>query len=206
VGNDVRALVSSDFGTLLRRHRLAAGLSQEALAERARMSTNGIGALERGYRRTPQFETLSLLIGALALSEEQRQEFVAAAASSGEARSRASVTVGPWNQGGGSTFPMALTSFVGRASELSEVAALVRDHRLVTLTGAGGAAKPALHRTLRSRYATPAVMPFVSLDLRRSAIRRWSPPRLPQPLGSKRFLTTRCSRRSLPISRTRRCC
>ena len=105
------------------------------------MSTNGIGALERGYRRTPQFETLSLLIGALALSEEQRQEFVAAAASSGEARSRASVTVGPWNQGGGSTFPMALTSFVGRASELSEVAALVRDHRLVTLIGAGGAGK-----------------------------------------------------------------
>jgi transcriptional regulator with XRE-family HTH domain len=40
------------FGSLLRRQRLAAGLSQELLAERARMSTNGIGALERGDRRT----------------------------------------------------------------------------------------------------------------------------------------------------------
>jgi transcriptional regulator with XRE-family HTH domain len=41
---------SPDFGKLLRSYRLAAGLSQEALAERVRMSTHGISALERGYR------------------------------------------------------------------------------------------------------------------------------------------------------------
>ncbi|MGB8965551.1 MAG: helix-turn-helix transcriptional regulator, partial [Candidatus Cybelea sp.] len=67
-----RGTVSSDFGTLLRYYRLGAGLSQEALAERARMSANGIGALERGDRRTPQRETLALLARALALSDEQR--------------------------------------------------------------------------------------------------------------------------------------
>ncbi|HZV76180.1 MAG TPA: helix-turn-helix transcriptional regulator [Candidatus Babeliales bacterium] len=44
---------SSDFGVLLRRHRLAAGLSQEALAERAQMSSDSISSLERGHRRTP---------------------------------------------------------------------------------------------------------------------------------------------------------
>ena len=77
-----RALKTADFGTLLRHYRLAAGLSQEALAERARMSTNGISALERGYRRTPQRETLALLAGALALNDEQREEFEAAAARS----------------------------------------------------------------------------------------------------------------------------
>ena len=44
------------------------------------MSTNGIGALERGYRRTPQRETLALLASALALSDEQREEFEATAA------------------------------------------------------------------------------------------------------------------------------
>jgi transcriptional regulator with XRE-family HTH domain len=44
---------SSAFDTLLRRHRLAAGLSPEQLAERARMSLNGLGALERGERRYP---------------------------------------------------------------------------------------------------------------------------------------------------------
>ena len=31
------------------------------------MSTNGIGALERGYRRSPQRETLALLAGALVM-------------------------------------------------------------------------------------------------------------------------------------------
>lgn len=80
---DERASESSDFGVLLRRHRLAAGLSQEALAERARMSSDGISALERGHRRTPQRETLALLCAALALNDAQAREFEAAATRSG---------------------------------------------------------------------------------------------------------------------------
>ncbi len=134
---------SSDFGTLLRRHRIAAGLSQEGLAERARMSTNGIGALERGYRRSPQRETLALLAGALALDERQREEFEATAARSGLPRriGGATVTVGPWGDGTISNLPLALKSFVGRERELDEIIALVRDHRLVTLAGAGGLGK-----------------------------------------------------------------
>jgi len=40
--------------------------------------------------------------------------------------------------------PAPLTSFVGRERELDEVAELLRDHRLVTLTGAGGAGKTRL--------------------------------------------------------------
>ena len=134
---------------LLRRYRLAAGLSQEALAERARMSVNGISALERGYRRTPQHETLALLEGALALDQEQRQEFEAAAARSGLPRrlGGASVTVGPWDDATIPNLPLALTSFVGRDAELDEIATLIRDHRMVTLTGAGGVGKTqtALH-------------------------------------------------------------
>ena len=74
-----RAFGASAFGVLLRHHRLAAGLSQEALAERARMSAHGISALERGYRRSPLSETLVLLMSALALNDEQRREFEAAA-------------------------------------------------------------------------------------------------------------------------------
>jgi predicted ATPase/DNA-binding XRE family transcriptional regulator len=140
---------SSAFGILLRQYRLAAGLSQEALAERARLSTNGIGALERGYRHTPQRETLALLADALALDEGQREEFETAAARSGPPRRMggASVTVGPWSNATIAKLPLALTSFVGRESELAEIAALVRDHRMVTLTGAGGVGKTqtALH-------------------------------------------------------------
>jgi predicted ATPase/transcriptional regulator with XRE-family HTH domain/Tfp pilus assembly protein PilF len=139
----VRAPSSPDFGTLLRQHRLAAGLSQEALAERARMSTNGIGALERGYRRTPQRETLELLAGALALDGDQRRLFEAAAARSSTHRRQGggSVTVGPWPGSDAANLPLALTSFFGRETELREVAALVRGHRLVTLTGSGGIGK-----------------------------------------------------------------
>jgi predicted ATPase len=143
VEDEGRAPGSSDFGTLLRRYRLAAGLSQEALAERACMSTNGIGALERGYRRTPQRETLSLLAGALALDERQREEFEASAARSGLPRrpGGASITLGPWADAAISNLPLALKSFVGREAELDEIIALVRDHRLVTLAGVGGLGK-----------------------------------------------------------------
>jgi sugar lactone lactonase YvrE/transcriptional regulator with XRE-family HTH domain len=68
----------NDFGTLLRRHRLAAGLTQEELAERAHLSARGISDLERGARSTPRKDTLLLLADALALSGEERARFEAA--------------------------------------------------------------------------------------------------------------------------------
>ncbi|HEY1867483.1 MAG TPA: helix-turn-helix domain-containing protein, partial [Candidatus Cybelea sp.] len=134
---------SSDFGTLLRRYRLAAGLSQETLAERARVSLNGISALERGYRRTPQRETVALLAGALALNDEQRQAFEGAAARPRLPRRRGetSVTVGPWPGAESATLPFSLTRFIGRDVDLDEIGALLRTHRLVTITGAGGVGK-----------------------------------------------------------------
>ena len=137
---------SSPFGTLLRRYRLAAKLSQEALAERARMSSNGISALERGDRRTPQRETLALLTRALSLDPDQRREFEAAAVRSkllrpGDRRasSLAERTVdGPVT---GNDLPRQLTSFVGRDEVVAEVAALVQRSQLVTLFGSAGIGK-----------------------------------------------------------------
>ena len=144
-----RVLKRADFGTLLRRYRLAAGLTQEALAERAGVSLDGISALERGYRRSPQRDTLALLAGALALSDEQGRAFEAAAARPAFPRRReeASVTVGPWANSPFASLPLALSSFVGRDRELAEIRKLVRGHRMVTLTGAGGVGKTqtALH-------------------------------------------------------------
>ena len=104
------------------------------------MSAHGISALERGYRRRPQYETLALLVGALALSEYDRREFVLAAGSE-SARTAGSVTVGPWSDAATSSLPAALTSFVGRDVELEEIRTLMREHRMVTLTGAGGIGK-----------------------------------------------------------------
>ncbi|MBV8529961.1 MAG: helix-turn-helix domain-containing protein [Candidatus Eremiobacteraeota bacterium] len=144
--DEARAFGSPDFGALLRRYRVAAGLSQEGLAERARLSASGVGALERGDRRTPQRETLALLSDALTLSPEQRREFALVAARSAPARRQSvgSVTRGPWPTADRSGLPRPLTSFVGRSADLAEVAALTSEHRLVTLTGAGGIGKTRL--------------------------------------------------------------
>ena len=140
---DKRTTGSSEFGVLLRRYRVAAGLSQEALAERARMSTEGISALERGFRRTPQRATLAQLATALELGDEEVQDLEEAAARRVllNRGGGASVTVGPWSARGSASLPLSPKSFVGRESELGEIVTLVRDHRLVTLTGAGGIGK-----------------------------------------------------------------
>jgi predicted ATPase len=42
------------------------------------------------------------------------------------------------------SFPAALTGFVGRAAEVAEVAGLLAEHRLVTVTGPGGMGKTRL--------------------------------------------------------------
>jgi transcriptional regulator with XRE-family HTH domain len=55
-------------GARLRRHRLAAGLTQEELADRAGLSARGVQDLERGARVTPQRQTVLLLTRALGLA------------------------------------------------------------------------------------------------------------------------------------------
>src|SRR5258708_6663214 len=58
------------FGALLRQHRLAAGLTQEALAECAGISVRSIRDFERGVARTPHRDTVALLCDALGLSPD----------------------------------------------------------------------------------------------------------------------------------------
>ncbi len=69
----------SAFGALLRRHRRAAGLTQEALAERAGLSARAVSDLERGVHRRPYPVTVRLLADALALPEAERAALLAAA-------------------------------------------------------------------------------------------------------------------------------
>src|SRR5215472_337494 len=69
----------SSFGALLKRYRLAAGLSQEALAARASLSARTISDLERGIHGMPRTDTLELLTSALSLSAQQRTLLLAAA-------------------------------------------------------------------------------------------------------------------------------
>jgi predicted ATPase/DNA-binding XRE family transcriptional regulator len=120
--------VPAAFGEVLRRYRAAAGLTQEALAERAGLSRRGIADLERGARRLPRRVTLERLAEALGLDASQRARFGATAA-------------GPPPL---ALLPVPLTSFVGREREVAEVRQRLRATRLLTLTGAGGIGKTRL--------------------------------------------------------------
>src|SRR6266545_5604753 len=99
------------FGFLLLRHRMAAGLSQQELAERAGLSRRGVSDLERGFRRSPYPATVRRLAEALALGEAERVALRAAA------RTRTDATQ-PIPQGRRGNLPLALTTFVGRGPEL----------------------------------------------------------------------------------------
>ena len=129
------------FGDLLRRYRLTARLTQEELAERATLSAKGIGALERGERQAPHRETVWLLVDALGLSGEEREEFEAAAR---RHATRPAATAPP--DFIPTNLPVAATPFIGREVERFDVRGwlLAPDVRLLTLTGAGGTGKTRL--------------------------------------------------------------
>lgn len=59
------------FGALLRRYRLAAGFSQERLAERAGISVQALSALKNGRRQAPYRHTVALLAKAMDLAEAE---------------------------------------------------------------------------------------------------------------------------------------
>lgn len=71
-----RSAWSQPFAELLRRHRHAAGLTQEELAERACLSVRAVSDLERGVRRAPRRETIQLLADGLGLADAARDAFI----------------------------------------------------------------------------------------------------------------------------------
>ena len=75
----MNSTMAESFADLLRRHRVAVALSQEALAERAGLSADAVGTLERGVRLAPHKTTLDLLIAALGLDDDTRRSFEVAA-------------------------------------------------------------------------------------------------------------------------------
>src|SRR5437763_4516273 len=60
------------FGAVLRAYRVAAGLSQEELAERAHLSQRTISDLERGVTTAPYRDTVAQLADALKLTASER--------------------------------------------------------------------------------------------------------------------------------------
>ena len=115
------------FGSLLRELRLAAGLTQEELAQAAGLSVRAVAYLERGVVSTPRRETVRLLADALGLARPVRDEFEATArgrpAPGGMATSGAA-TSGVATSGAAATrtLPRDIASFTGRARELEQLA------------------------------------------------------------------------------------
>ncbi len=73
------AEMHATFAALLKRYRQDVGLTQEELAERARVSVRAVSALEQGINRWPRKDTVSLLAAALGLSAPDRALFEMAA-------------------------------------------------------------------------------------------------------------------------------
>jgi predicted ATPase len=107
-----------------------------------------------------------LLAEALNLAEPARGLFVAAARGRAPAAGvlaalQQQAQVASWAAADGvHGFPAALTSFIGRAEPMREVAGLLSDRRLVTVTGPGGAGKTRLAaqvaRQVTGRFADGA--------------------------------------------------
>jgi predicted ATPase len=134
-------------------------LSQEGLAERASLSADAIGMLERGVRRMPYTQTIENLASALKLGKRARTALSAAARSCRRSRPIRHLARIP--------VPAPLTALVGRERDLTAIQAWLADRgaRLVTITGTGGVGKTRfaleLARNLSESFDDEVV--FVSL-------------------------------------------
>jgi predicted ATPase/DNA-binding NarL/FixJ family response regulator/DNA-binding XRE family transcriptional regulator len=137
---------SASFGALLRKHRVRAGLTQQALAERAGLSLRGVSDLERGARRAPYPDTVRRLAEAIGLNEAEHTALVASSS-----RAALEANASPALQSVTTVLPMPLGSFVGREQELYEIQPLLLTTRLVTLVGVGGVGKTRLALELARR-------------------------------------------------------
>ena len=115
------------FGGLLRRLRDEAGLTQDELAEAARVSQRAVSDLERGINRTARKDTALLLAGALELDGSARELFVAAARGRAQAGDVLAAAAGQRGTGSAAaasrTLPRDIAAFTGRQAELGQLMA-----------------------------------------------------------------------------------
>ena len=126
-----------EFATLVRTRRLANGLTQAELAERAGISERTVSDLERGLRATVYPATARQLAAALGVGGDDLAVFLSTAQ---QGRPVPVVTEQR------ARLPAPITRLVGRETEVATVIGLLRDprERLITLLGPGGIGKTRL--------------------------------------------------------------
>jgi transcriptional regulator with XRE-family HTH domain len=162
--------VGASFGDLLRGFRVAASLTQEALAERARVSAAAVAALEQGKRRAPRLSTVRELADALDLSPADRAALASAAtgvptvggngpaARDDEDLAARHVSVAAsWmaqHPDSRRSLPAPLTPLIARLMEVGALAEELAAERLITLVGSGGVGKTRLALRVAARRST----------------------------------------------------
>jgi transcriptional regulator with XRE-family HTH domain len=165
--------LTSSFGAALRTHRVAAGLTQEDLAEQSGLSVRAIRNLEIGRTARPQRQTVSLLATALDLGDTARTALFRSAQRSRRVHGVLGIVPTPRTEpradpvlSGRCELPVDVPFLIGRERIADEMCAFLDDPvghsgharpvRLVTVTGPPGAGRTALavhvaHR-LRDRF------------------------------------------------------
>ena len=136
------------FGDLLREYRVAAGLTQEALAERAGLSARGVSDLERGLSRAPRLHTLSRLAEALGLGQTEREDLLRA---SGRLDTPSEVASSPL------TLMLATCAIWVRCSSVSKIAAKKPQIAFGPTSGPGAPMPSATPSTRASSVKTSAM-------------------------------------------------
>ncbi|NRQ33793.1 helix-turn-helix domain-containing protein [Nonomuraea sp. NN258] len=138
------------FAEVLRRHRHAARLTLEQLAEASGVSARTLSDMERGRSRGPQHRTVTALADALGLAGAEREQLVGLAR---EGRLR-----DHWTRPSGlCELPRSVDDFTGRAAELTWLGELLRGGGapgaagVGLITGAAGLGKTTL--TVRAAHA-----------------------------------------------------
>lgn len=152
---------ASFLGGLFRKHRRAAGLSQEELGRRCGLSARALSDIERGRTVRPFGRSVRLVADALELDEAARAQLLMAA--NGEVQEpepgRARETEPGWDHGtraGAVTprprqLPAAVRHFVGRTKELTALNSLLAQVQadsdavaIAAISGTAGVGKTAL--------------------------------------------------------------
>src|SRR5215471_10057806 len=117
------------FGPVLRGWRLAAGLTQEELAQKAGLSVRAVADIERGRTLRPYRRSVALLAEALGLSGQDLTAFthtVRSCSVSGAVARPAQETrhSAGWESVVPRQLPTAIRGFAGRSAELGTLAKL----------------------------------------------------------------------------------